>query len=190
MHLINLTNKTNMYEKCQTIGLKMAPHVSFYCQNCTISVIQHMITSLIAIPQSSCRNRFNIKLFTHYEKPSTQCTNSLLPMIPQFTLKNTTENKRQYNGGIRCAYKLANAGPNKDTKNLKLLEQALPGKIEWPSYNYFKVAGTHLKQPIEWPIPEDPEPFVEEYNCPVKPFKPSFMKCYQLNCSKDETDSN
>ena len=132
MHLINLTNKTNMYEKCQTIGLKMAPHVSFYCQNCTISVIQHMKTSLIAIPQSSFRNRFNIKLFTHYEKPSTQCTNSLLPMIPQFTLKNTTENQRQYNGGIKCAYKLANAGPNKDTKNLKLLEQALPGKIEWP----------------------------------------------------------
>ena len=101
-------------------------------------------------------------------------------MILQFTLKDTTAKQRQYNGGIKRAYTLATAGPNKDNKNLKLLKQALPDKIEWPNYNYFKVAGTHLKQPIEWPIPEDPEPIVEEYNfttiSPIKPFKPSFMK--------------
>jgi hypothetical protein len=95
-------------------------------------------------------------------------------------LKPTTEKQRQFNGGSKRAYTLKTTGPNKDAKSLTLLKQALPDKIEWPHYPYFKAAGVHLKQPKDWPLPQDPEPIVEKHNfktiSPTKPFKPSFMK--------------
>jgi hypothetical protein len=75
---------------------------------------------------------------------------------------------------------LSTTGPNKDAKHLTLLRQALPDKIEWPKYPYYKVDGVHLRQPRDWPLPEEPQPIAEKYDfstiSPVKPFKPSFMK--------------
>jgi hypothetical protein len=47
---------------------------------------------------------------------------------------------------------------------MTIQKQALPEKIEWPNYPYYKVAGVHLKQPKDWALPEDPEPIAEDYD--------------------------
>jgi hypothetical protein len=98
----------------------------------------------------------------------------------QFTLQDTSEQQRVYNGGIKRSYTLKVTGKNQGSNNLPLLLQALPDKIEWPSYPYYKVAGHHLQQPKDWPLPEETPPIEVKHNfttiSPTKPFKPSFMK--------------
>ena len=56
------------------------------------------------------------------------------------------DKQRQHNGGVKRAYTLSTAGPDKDEKNLKLLKQALPDKIERLTFDDFKVASASLKQ--------------------------------------------
>jgi hypothetical protein len=67
--------------------------------------------------------------------------------------QDTTEQQRVYNGGIKRSYSLKVTGKNQGSNNLPPLLQALPDKIEWPSYPYYKVAGHHLQQPKDWPLP-------------------------------------
>jgi hypothetical protein len=111
---------------------------------------------------------------------STAQPNKLYNIITQFTVQDTTEKQRLYNGGIKRAYTLKTTAKTQGTNNLPLLQQALPDKIEWPTYPYYKVAGNHLKQPKDWPLPEEPQPAAVKHDfttiSPTKPFKPSFMK--------------
>ena len=95
-------------------------------------------------------------------------------------LKDTTEKQRLYNGGMKRTYSIQTVSPNPNTSNLALQVQALPDKIEWPTYPYYKVAGELLQQPIDWPVMVESRPVVEKHNfstkSPIKPFKPTYLK--------------
>ena len=77
-------------------------------------------------------------------------------ILAQFTLKDTTEKQRLYNGDVKRTYILKIKKINKGTANLPLLVQALPEKIEWPQYKYYKVAGHYLNHPKDWLLPVEP----------------------------------
>jgi hypothetical protein len=77
-----------------------------------------------------------------------------------------------YNGGIKRSYTLKVTGKNQGSNNLPLLLQALPDKIEWPSYPYYKVAGHHLQQRKDWPLPEETPPIEVTHNFKIFKMKP------------------
>ena len=97
--------------------------------------------------------------------------------ISQFTLQDTTDKQRQYDPDVRRCHSLKTAGLKKKNKNLVLKMQALPGRIQWPSYEYYTVKGKFLRQPICWSLPDGPQPIGQDYNfstrSPIKAFKPT-----------------
>ena len=50
--------------------------------------------------------------------------------------------------------------------------QALQGRIQWPSYEYYTVKGKFLRQPICWSLPDEPQPIRQDNNfCTRNPIK-------------------
>jgi hypothetical protein len=121
-------------------------------------------TKFLQVHKAS-RIKKNLNIYSyHYKSKKTQ-----------FTLQTTTDKQRQYNPDIKRIYSLKTAGHNKENKNLRLLVQALPGRIQWPSMDYYTVKGEFLKQPICWNLPVQPQPIETDYNfstrSPIKAFK-------------------